>query len=158
MNALSNLFSTSSRVTIPRWPWLLVLVWVAALAELASVPAHAQDANPIATGVAPVSRLPKGFTEKSAKVNGVRINYQIGGSGPVVVLLHGYTQTSHMWIPLMPLLATSHTVIAPDLRGIGGSERVTGVATDRTSSVRGELHDCFITIGNMADPSSRRLE
>ena len=102
MNALSNFSSTSARVTIPRWPWLLVLVWVAGLA---SVLAHAQDANPIATGVAPVGRLPKGFTEKSAKVNGVRINYQVGGSGPVVVLLHGYTQTSHMWIPLMPLLA-----------------------------------------------------
>jgi len=102
---------------------LLVLVWVAGLA---SVPALAQDANPIATGVAPVGRLPRGFTEKSAKANGVRINYQVGGSGPVVVLLHGYTQTSHMWIPLMPLLATSHTVIAPDLRGIGGSERTPG--------------------------------
>ena len=56
-------------------------------------------------------------------MDGVRINYKIGGRGPVVVLLHGYTQTSHMWIPLMPLLAASHTVIAPDLRGAGNSER-----------------------------------
>ena len=69
------------------------------------------------------TRLPKGFTEKIATVDGVKINYKIGGRGPVVVLLHGYTQTSHMWIPLMPLLAASHTVIAPDLRGAGGSER-----------------------------------
>jgi alpha-beta hydrolase superfamily lysophospholipase len=113
----------SATGVIPRWPWLLVLVSVAGLT---GVPAHAQDANPIATGAAPVGRLPKGFTEKSAKVNGVRINYQVGGNGPVVVLLHGYTQTSHMWIPLMPLLATSHTVIAPDLRGVGGSERTPG--------------------------------
>ena len=64
-----------------------------------------------------------GFTEKTATVDGVKINYKIGGRGPVVVLLHGYTQTSHMWKPLMPLLAASHTVIAPDLRGAGGSER-----------------------------------
>ena len=56
-------------------------------------------------------------------MDGVKINYKIGGRGPVVVLLHGYTQTSHMWIPLMPLLAASHTVIAPDLRGAGASER-----------------------------------
>jgi pimeloyl-ACP methyl ester carboxylesterase len=42
------------------------------------------------------------------------------------VLLHGYTQTSRMWHPLMPLLAASHTVVAPDLRGIGGSERPPG--------------------------------
>ncbi len=60
---------------------------------------------------------PSGFTEKIATVNGVKINYKIAGRGPVVVLLHGYTQTSHMWKPLMRLLATSHTVIAPDLRG-----------------------------------------
>ena len=59
-------------------------------------------------------------------MNGVRINYKIGGQGPAVVLLHGYTETSHMWLPLMPLLAKSHTVIAPDLRGAGNSERPQG--------------------------------
>ena len=69
-----------------------------------------------------ISNMP-GFTEQTATVDGVKINYKIGGRGPVVVLLHGYTQTSHMWKPLMPLLAASHTVIAPDLRGAGGSER-----------------------------------
>jgi pimeloyl-ACP methyl ester carboxylesterase len=69
------------------------------------------------------AHLPKGFTEKRANVGGVTINYKIGGHGPVVVLLHGYAQTSHMWRPLTPLLAPSHTVIAPDLRGAGGSAR-----------------------------------
>lgn len=68
-------------------------------------------------------RLPEGFTEKVASVNGVKINYKIGGRGPLVVLIHGYAQTSHMWTPLLPLLAKSHTVIAPDLRGAGASER-----------------------------------
>jgi len=76
---------------------------------LAVLPAHAQ-----------------GVTEASASVNGVRINYKIAGSGPVVVLLHGYTQTGHMWLPLIPRLSGSHTVIAPDLRGIGASERTAG--------------------------------
>jgi hypothetical protein len=38
------------------------------------------------------ARLPEGFTEESANVDGVKINYKIGGRGPVVVLLHGYTQ------------------------------------------------------------------
>ncbi len=65
----------------------------------------------------------KPFTENSADVNGVSINYKIGGNGPVVVLLHGYTQTSHMWIPLISVLAAFHTVIAPDLRGAGASAR-----------------------------------
>ena len=69
------------------------------------------------------AHLPKGFTEKKVNVDGVTIHYKIGGQGPVVVLLHGYAQTSHMWRPLMPVLATSHTVIAPDLRGAGGSAR-----------------------------------
>src|SRR5262249_39541708 len=69
------------------------------------------------------SRLPTGFTERRVNVDGVMINHKIGGQGSVVLLLHGYAQTSHMWRPLMPLLATSHTVIAPDLRGAGGSAR-----------------------------------
>jgi pimeloyl-ACP methyl ester carboxylesterase len=67
--------------------------------------------------------LPEGFIEKTATVDAVSINYKIGGRGPVVVLLHGYAQTSHMWTPLLPLLATTHTVIAPDLRGAGASQR-----------------------------------
>ena len=97
----------------PQRSWLLVLAWSAALAGM---PVFAQDANPTAKDTQRVGHLPKGFTEKSATVNGVRINYKAGGSGPVVLLLHGYTQTSHMWHPLMPVLAASHTVIAPDLR------------------------------------------
>lgn len=80
-----------------------------ALLLLAALPAHAQNVS-----------------EKSASVNGVRINYKIAGTGPAVVLLHGYTQTSHMWLPLIPKLSASRTVIAPDLRGIGGSERTAG--------------------------------
>jgi pimeloyl-ACP methyl ester carboxylesterase len=70
------------------------------------------------------ARLPRGFVEKRANVDGVTINYKVGGQGPVVVLLHGYAQTSHMWTPLMSVLATAHTVIAPDLRGAGGSARL----------------------------------
>ncbi len=68
-------------------------------------------------------RLPRGFVEKRANVDGVTISYAIGGQGPAVLLLHGFGQTSRMWRPLMPRLAASHTVIAPDLRGAGGSAR-----------------------------------
>ena len=56
-----------------------------------------------------------------AEVHGVRLHYLIVGEGDPVVLLHGYAQTSHMWRPLMTELARTHTVIAPDLRGIGQS-------------------------------------
>jgi pimeloyl-ACP methyl ester carboxylesterase len=102
----------------------LVLPLLGLAAGLPILPTLAQEAAPAAA--AQTERLPAGFTEKSAVVNGVRINYKIGGQGPVVVLLHGYAETSHMWLPLMPLLAKSHTVVAPDLRGAGDSERPQG--------------------------------
>jgi pimeloyl-ACP methyl ester carboxylesterase len=100
------------------------------------------------------ARLPGGFTEKSASVNGVTLNYKIGGSGPVVVLLHRYAQTSHMWRPLMPIVATSHTVIAPDLRGGGGSARPRGgydkktLAQDIRDLVRHLGHERVQVVGH----------
>ena len=45
----------------------------------------------------------------------------IAGKGDPVVLLHGFAETSHMWLPLIAKLADKHTVIAPDLRGFGQS-------------------------------------
>lgn len=60
------------------------------------------------------------------EVNGVKIHYLISGTGEPVVLLHGYAQTSHMWRPLIPALAKTHTVIAPDLRGFGDSSKPEG--------------------------------
>src|SRR5690348_12864309 len=54
--------------------------------------------------------------------DGVKIHYLVAGHGPAVVLLHGYTQTSRMWRPLIPKLTDKFTVLAPDLPGIGESE------------------------------------
>ena len=121
-------------------------------AGIGGLPALAQPTpySPRGAYSAPVTevptRLPKGFKETSANVNGVKINYKIGGTGPVVVLLHGYAQTSHMWIPLMPLLATSHTVIAPDLRGIGGSQR-TRDGYDKKTMAK-DIHDLVRQLGH----------
>jgi pimeloyl-ACP methyl ester carboxylesterase len=56
-----------------------------------------------------------------ADVEGLRLHYLTAGKGPVVILLHGYTQTGRMWRPLFPRLADKFTVIAPDLPGIGDS-------------------------------------
>src|SRR5579862_6350064 len=58
---------------------------------------------------------------RSATVDGVKLHYLTAGHGPAVLLLHGYTQTSRMWRPIIPLLAAKFTVIAPDLPGIGDS-------------------------------------
>lgn len=58
-----------------------------------------------------------------ARLDGVTLHYLKAGTGEPVILLHGYAQTSHMWLPLIAELARNHTVIAPDLRGFGGSSR-----------------------------------
>jgi pimeloyl-ACP methyl ester carboxylesterase len=100
------------------------------------------------------SRLPKGFTEASAEVNGAKIHYMLGGKGPAVVLLHGFAQTSLMWRPVMPVLASTHTVIVPDLRGAGGSERTAGgydkknMAKDIRELARSLGHDKVQLVGH----------
>ena len=58
---------------------------------------------------------------RDAQIGGVQLHYLTAGQGPAVIVLHGYTQTSRMWRPIMPLLAEKFTVIAPDLPGIGDS-------------------------------------
>ena len=58
-----------------------------------------------------------------ARVNGIELFYRRAGNGEAVVLLHGCPQTSYAWRQVMPLLAEQYTVIAPDLRGLGNSER-----------------------------------
>ena len=75
------------------------------------------------TLLATTAKVTAGFSDHLAEVNGVRLHYFIGGKGSPVVLLHGYAETSHMWLPIMPLLAKNHTVIVPDLRGAGNSSK-----------------------------------
>lgn len=79
--------------------------------------------------LAPVEEQPAGldgFSHHFAKVNGTRIHYVSGGSGPAIVLLHGWPLTWREWRGIMPALAAAgFTVIAPDLRGLGDSERAT---------------------------------
>ena len=69
----------------------------------------------------PGHALAQAQQSKFAEVNGVRLHYLIAGKGDPVVLLHGYAESSHMWLPLIAKLADKHTVIAPDLRGFGQS-------------------------------------
>ncbi|GAC1500298.1 MAG: alpha/beta hydrolase [Bradyrhizobium sp.] len=69
----------------------------------------------------PVTSFAQAPEDKFAEVNGVKLHYLVAGQGDPVVLLHGYAETSHMWLPLIPKLASTHTVIAPDLRGFGES-------------------------------------
>jgi haloacetate dehalogenase len=65
----------------------------------------------------------KSFKKSFAKVNNVNITYVIGGSGPPLLLLHGYPQTHVIWHKIAPTLATKYTVVASDLRGYGDSSK-----------------------------------
>ena len=85
---------------------LLVIIWVAFPLSISGSLAYAQVPE-------------SGFAE----VNGTRIHYLVAGKGEPIILLHGYAQNSHMWRPLIAELAKTNTVIAPDLRGFGQSDK-----------------------------------
>jgi haloacetate dehalogenase len=78
-----------------------------------------------------------------AAVNGIRVHYVREGAGPPVVLLHGWPQTWFCWRLLMPLLAERFTLIAPDLRGYGLSDKPAGGFDKRTmaADVRALVHE-----------------
>jgi pimeloyl-ACP methyl ester carboxylesterase len=70
--------------------------------------------------------FPIGFQTQDIPSNDATLYVRIGGQGPAVVLLHGYGETGDMWVPLATELARDHTVIVPDLRGMGLSSRPEG--------------------------------
>src|SRR5690242_10988880 len=70
--------------------------------------------------------MPPRFELKETELHGHRVAYRAGGSGPVIVLVHGITSTSATWERVMPALAKGFTVIAPDLLGHGGSAKPRG--------------------------------
>jgi len=70
---------------------------------------------------AQVQPFPASFRTQDVEANGATIHLRIGGQGPAVVLLHGFGDTGDMWVPLAAELARNHTVVVPDLRGMGRS-------------------------------------
>jgi len=75
---------------------------------------------------AQVEPFPASFRTQEIETNGVTIHVRIGGKGPAVVLLHGYGETGDMWAPLAAALIHDHTVVVPDLRGMGLSSHPAG--------------------------------
>lgn len=74
---------------------------------------------------AAVKPYPPDFKTETMATNGTRLFVRVGGHGPAVVLLHGYGESGDMWQPLAVALARTHTVIVPDLRGMGLSAHPT---------------------------------
>jgi pimeloyl-ACP methyl ester carboxylesterase len=96
---------------------LFALVWC----NLGLVQAQAQGkTSPLAT------ELGKGFASETAMVNGITLHYVRGGNGPPIILIHGFPQDWFEYHSIMPRLAKRFTVIAVDLRGIGGSQATPG--------------------------------
>ena len=89
--------------------------------------------------------------------DGVALNAAVGGSGPPVVLLHGFPQTHLMWRHVAADLAADHTVICPDLRGYGDSDKPADdgdtyskrtMAADTVALARALGHDRFALAGH----------
>jgi pimeloyl-ACP methyl ester carboxylesterase len=73
-----------------------------------------------------VQSFPAGFRTQNIQVNDTTLHVRVGGQGPAAILLHGYGETGDMWAPLAADIGLDHTVIVPDLRGLGLSARAKG--------------------------------
>lgn len=87
-----------------------------------------------ASALAAIQPYPANFRTDNILTNGVQIYVRVGGDGPAVVLLHGYGETGDMWSPLAIRLVRNHTVIVPDLRGLGLSSRPAGGYDKKTQA------------------------
>ncbi|MGJ7506049.1 alpha/beta fold hydrolase [Variovorax sp. GT1P44] len=75
---------------------------------------------------ADVPPFPPGFRTQELAVNGTTLHVRVGGKGPAVTLIHGYGETGDMWALLAAELMKDHTVVVPDLRGMGLSAHPAG--------------------------------
>lgn len=75
---------------------------------------------------AAVEPFPPSFQARTVQAGDVSLHVMVGGQGPAVVLLHGFGDTGAMWSPLAARLAARHTVVVPDLRGMGLSSHPAG--------------------------------
>ncbi len=78
-------------------------------------------------------------------MNGIRLYYRREGDGPTAVLLHGFPETSYAWRKVIPPLAERYTVIAPDLRGCGASDRPETGYDKRTAA--SDIHELVRQLG-----------
>lgn len=90
--------------------------------------------------------LPSSFVSRTvSSPEGADIFVRSGGSGPVVVLMHGYAETSDSWAPLAADLIRDHTVVVPDLRGMGRSSRPSGGYDKRTQAA--DIRSVVVALG-----------
>jgi pimeloyl-ACP methyl ester carboxylesterase len=117
-----------------RWHFRLGIALLSAIFLLVPLRGTAQTAAGAGT-----------IISRDAQVAGVKLHYLTAGHGPALILLHGYTQTSRMWRPIIPLLAQKFTVIAPDLPGIGDSSIPPDGLDMKTAAIR--IHELAKSLG-----------
>jgi pimeloyl-ACP methyl ester carboxylesterase len=86
-----------------------------------------------------------GFKQTMVPVEGCTLSATVGGSGPTVLLMHGYAETAQMWKPLAVALAPRFTVVAIDLPGIGDST-IPATGIDMTTSAK-RIHEAVHKLG-----------
>ncbi|WP_134681961.1 alpha/beta fold hydrolase [Paracoccus ravus] len=96
---------------------------VALLAWFYAVPVQAQNFD-----------FPPDFKTEEIVTNGATIHIRTGGTGPAVMLVHGYGETGDMWVPMAEDLSRDHFVIVPDLRGLGLSSKPAGGFDKKTQA------------------------
>ena len=84
----------------------------------------------------------EGFTCEDIDTGEATLRVRHGGEGPAVLLLHGHPRTHTTWHKVAPLLASSHTVVCPDLRGYGHSSKPSTTSDHAPYSKRAMANDC----------------
>jgi haloacetate dehalogenase len=87
-----------------------------------------------------------GLDQRTVHANGIRVNLWTGGSGPALLLLHGYPQTAQMWHKVAPKLISKFSVVCPDLRGYGDSDKPCG-GYDKKTMAR-DMHEAMTALGH----------
>jgi len=95
------------------------------------------------------------FATRRIETRGAQIHCVVGGSGPPLLLLHGYPQTHAMWHRVAPVLAQSYTVVCADLRGYGDSSKPASDAAHAPYSKRAMAADMVEVMGALGFPRFR---
>lgn len=93
-----------------------------------------------------MSHFMTGMEQRTVRANGIRINSWVGGKGPPLLLLHGWPQTGQMWRKVAPRLLDEFTVVCPDLRGYGDSDKPRDGYDKRTMAR--DMHEVMSALGH----------
>jgi len=112
----SSGIAIAEEMSLPDRPLTKFLfAFMAAVLLAVSTPARAQEPP-----------YPTEFSTREIEANGATIHVRVGGGGPAIILIHGFGESGDMWAPLAASLVRNHTVIVPDLRGMGRSAKPAG--------------------------------